>query len=103
MGWTLLQIVSGYGGQSKQIQIELINLCLDGELREAALKTVASDGRNVVFQRRALWLLLQFASVVCSQDGAAITSLKGPFGRLALAASDCLRTNSPCPGLYRGF
>ena len=66
---TLLQIVSGYGGQSTQIQTEIIHLCLNGDLRDAALKTVASDGRNVVFQRRALWLLLQFACVVCSQDG----------------------------------
>lgn len=88
---TLLQIVSTYGGQSSQIQTELINLCLDGDLRKAALKAVGGEGRNVVFQRRALWLLLQFASLVCSQNGTPITTPKGGLGRLALAASDCLR------------
>jgi hypothetical protein len=87
----LLQSVSSYGGQSSQVQTELIHLCLEGDLRDAALKTVASDGRNVVFQRRALWLLLQFASVVCSQDGTPVTTPHGAFGKLALAASDCLR------------
>lgn len=88
---TFLQIMSSYGGQGARIQTELIDLCLDGDLHKAALQTVASEGRNVVFQRRALWLLLQFASVVCSQDGTPISTLKGRFGRLALAASDCLR------------
>lgn len=88
---TLLQSVSSYGGQSSEIQAELIQLCLDGDIREAALRTVASDGRNVVFQRRALWLLLQFAAFVCSDSGTPVTTPKGTLGKLALAASDCLR------------
>jgi hypothetical protein len=89
---TLLHIVSERYGQSTAVQRELIDLCLDSSVAKSASDVLTRDGRNVIFYRRQLWVLLQFACVVCGENGAPLTSLKDSFGRLCLVASDCLRS-----------
>tara|TARA_R110002073_G_scaffold20123_14_gene72616 strand:- start:3052 stop:4689 length:1638 start_codon:yes stop_codon:yes gene_type:complete len=89
---TMMHIVGERYGQSPEVQRELIDLCLDSSIANSASDILMRDGRNVLFYRRQLWLLLQFACVVCGNSGAPLTSLKGSFGRLCLIASDCLRS-----------
>lgn len=89
---TLLQIVSEPYGQNLRTQQELIDLCLDAGLAKSASQILAREGRNVIFHRRQLWLLLQFACIVCGEDGIPITCLRSAFGRLCLIASDCLHS-----------
>lgn len=89
---TLLQIVSAPFGQTVEVQEELIGLCLDGTLAINASRIVHGDGRQVVFHRRQLWLLIQFASIVCNENGIPIANLCNTFGRLCLIASDCLHS-----------
>jgi hypothetical protein len=89
---TLLQIVSEPYGQSPEVQQELIDLCLDSSVAKSASDILTREGRNVIFYRRQLWGLLQFACVVCGDKGIPVESLKGSFGRLCLIASDCIHS-----------
>jgi len=86
---TVLQIVGEHSGQSPATQSEIVALCLDEPLASSALVALQRQGRSVLFHRRQLWLIIQFASLVCGEEGTSVTCLKNTFGRFCLIASDC--------------
>ena len=85
-----LLLISGEpSGQSLDVQKELAGLCFTGENESKTIQLLSGPGRQVIFHRKPLWLLIQFASMVCSDDGLPIDDLRIAFGRFVLISSDC--------------
>lgn len=88
----ILQASTELYGQSVQVQQSLIDQCLQGELATSASQVLLREGRNVIFHRRQLWLLIQLASIVCGENGRDVQSdeLAKIVGRFSLMVSDFL-------------
>jgi hypothetical protein len=85
---TLLHISSELFGQSPEVQKELAQMCFEGENESKALQLLSRPQRQVIFHRKPLWLLIQFASMVCSDAGLPVNDPRTVLGRFVLICSD---------------
>lgn len=93
--WTsaLLHVVSAPDGQLKDLQFRLIDEFCEQELASKIRELAKSHSRWAVFQRRQLWLVLQFGALSCSEEVETkdFKELSKSIGTICLMASDLLK------------